>query len=69
MAHETEKQKIEIPEDLGLKINTAEGTAWENIKKDSIKQMGEFRRGIIMHELIVAKADEIIEEELKKIEK
>lgn len=63
------EEKIEIPEDLGVKIGTPEEAAWEAIKKGSLREIDNFRRGIIINEAIVKTAEEEIAKELERQKK
>ena len=44
--------------DLGIKIGSKEEAAWKDIKEGAEAEMKQFKRGIILNEEIIKKAEE-----------
>ena len=53
-------------EDIGLKVGTKEESAWNTIKESATKEIEQARRMIILNEVIIKKAEEIIKIEKNK---
>ncbi len=59
----TSKEKNQHPKDLGLKIGTKEGAAWTAIKEKVELDIQQAKREIIINEVILIKAEDMIKKE------
>lgn len=55
-----------MAEDIGLKIGTKEENAWKTILESAEKEIAQARRMIILNEVIMEKAEEMMKIEQDK---